>query len=110
MERGGQRPAARQAGHQVGDDVIAERRVERVGVVAEGVRGVELVAVLAVDEPVGLGLEAGRVEQCSVLRPGGRRRRPVPAVWHPGDAQEVEEVAGEHELDGSRVRIEFVEQ
>jgi hypothetical protein len=44
------RPPARKAWHEVGDDVIAERCVQSVVEVAERVRRIELVAVLAVDE------------------------------------------------------------
>jgi hypothetical protein len=40
---------------------MAERRVERVVVVGDRVRGVELVAVLAIDEFVGLRLERRHV-------------------------------------------------
>jgi hypothetical protein len=39
---------------QLGDDVRAHRRVERVGVIGDGVGRVELVAVLAVDDLLGL--------------------------------------------------------
>jgi hypothetical protein len=49
--------------HQLSDDVRPERRVERVVVVVDRVRGIELVAVLAVEDPVGLGLERRRIRQ-----------------------------------------------
>jgi hypothetical protein len=54
-------PPTGQARQDVGDDVMAERRVERVVVVGDRVRGVELVAVLAIDEFVGLRLERRHV-------------------------------------------------
>src|SRR5665213_1127931 len=51
------RPAAWQAGDDVGDDVSAQRRIEGVVVVADRVLGIELVAMLAIYKTVGLGLE-----------------------------------------------------
>jgi hypothetical protein len=47
--------------------MISERCVERVVVVANRVRRIELVAVLAVDDPVYLRLEGGAVRQGELL-------------------------------------------
>ena len=56
---------------QVGDDVVAEGGVERVFVVRYGVGGIELVAVLAVDEPAQGRTRNGR-------RKRARTRPPAP--------------------------------
>ena len=135
----------------------AHRRVERVGVVHQGIARVELVAVLAVDELLGLGREAGQVrqgehvdqarlpqgpldpgvppdlgvvvadhvhhpaamgsgegpqcpEQSLILGAGDRRRHPVAVAAGILHAQHVEEVPGDHELDGSVVAVEVLDQ
>jgi hypothetical protein len=50
-------------GDHVGDHMVAEGRVEGVVVVRYGVGGIELVAVLAVDDPLGHRLEARGVRE-----------------------------------------------
>jgi hypothetical protein len=64
-----------------------------------------------IDHPVPLGLREGaqRGEQLPVLGPGQRRGHRVAAadVLH---AQHVEEVPGQHQLDGPLVVVEVLQQ
>jgi hypothetical protein len=66
------RPPDGQTRHELRHDVLAERRVERVLVVADRVRRIELVAVLAVDEPV---RAPPRTTRCTTGRSGRERPR-----------------------------------
>jgi hypothetical protein len=149
--------SARQAGNDVGDDVIAERPIEAVAVVADRVLGVELVAVLAVDEAGRIAAKGRDVGEREVVHqplppkfgaqvrvpphfgvviarqvgdapPLGRREaseggekagilglahgqgRAVFAGRNVGDAQEIEEVAGEHQFHRAGLAIKIVEQ
>jgi hypothetical protein len=153
---GGCRPGPEGPDH-LGDHVGADRRVERVGVVGDGGGRVELVAVLAVDDLLGQGREAGRArqpehvdepclaeqpldprvppglgvvvadqvhhpaatgpgegpqcaEQGLILGTGDRRGHPVASAVGILHAQHVEEVPGHHELDGSVVAVEVLDQ
>jgi hypothetical protein len=141
----------------LGDHVRAHRRVERVGVIGDGVGRVELVAVLAVDDLLRQRRKAGRVrqpehinkpslteqpldpgvppdlgvvvadhvhhpaamgpgeapqcpEQSLILGAGDRRSHPVAGAGGILHAQHVEEVSGHHELDGSIVTVEILDQ
>jgi hypothetical protein len=67
---------------QLGHDVGAHRRVERVGVVDDGVAGVELVAVLAVDELLGQRREGGRVRQPEHVHQPRLDERPPDTGFH----------------------------
>ena len=66
-----QRQARRDRSDQLGDDMVSQRRLGGVAVVTPGVRGVELVPVLAVDQPILRRSEAGGIgERELVDEPG----------------------------------------
>ena len=66
------------------DDVLAKWRVERVVVVADRVRRVELVAVLAIDDSLGVGLEGCAVGQCELVDEPGHLELVTDLTTPPG--------------------------
>ena len=69
-------PGRRDPAHHVRDDVVAERRVQGIVVVRYGVGRVELVAVLAVDEPPWRGPEARGVAEGELVHEPLLAQRP----------------------------------